>query len=387
MCQVGRVLPPIIDSQNDHASTAVAAKTLPPFVLFLLLLCVFVLGDTADTQLIAMTTPTVTVTIVPQTHTVTTSADLPAAAIHAHSFAPLALSQSQTVPATGARHRNASVASGALTFYNGLFTQQYVAQGTVLTGSDGIHIATTQPATIPPGNPTSGYGTVTVPAQAVQTGVAGNIAAGDITITINNGLLVKNSQFSGGQDASTFSVVTHADIAHVITNLRPRLLQSEQAALAAQLQAGEQLFSPACISTTNTDHQPGEQATHVTVTVAETCTAEAYNQQAVQARGEELLHAKAEALGKQYHLVGDIHPIILAKQETAILQVQFTGTYLYQINQQALTTLIAGQPKQQALLLLTKITGIQHATIVGITDDNLIPLDPAHIHFQVFIGL
>ena len=57
------------------------------------------------------------------------------------------------------------------------------------------------------------------------------------------------------------------------------------------------------------------------------------------------------------------------------------------IYQQALTMLIAGQPKQHALMLLTKITGIQHATIAGITDDTPVPLDPAHIHFQVFVGL
>src|SRR5258708_29849339 len=49
--------PPVIESQDDHASTG-AAKTLPPFVLFLLLLCVFVLGDVADNQLIALMTPT-----------------------------------------------------------------------------------------------------------------------------------------------------------------------------------------------------------------------------------------------------------------------------------------------------------------------------------------
>ena len=90
--------PLVIDSQ-DYQTTG--AKPLPSFVLFLLLLCVFVLGDLADTQLITMLTPTVTVTIVPQTHTVTTIADLPAAAIQAHEFAPLTLSLSQTVPATG----------------------------------------------------------------------------------------------------------------------------------------------------------------------------------------------------------------------------------------------------------------------------------------------
>lgn len=379
--------PPIIDSRDDQATGVPSTKTPPPFVLFLLLLCVFVLSDVADNQLIAMMTPTVTVTIVPQTHTVTTTADVPATAIQAHSFAPLTLSLSQTVPTTGTEHQDARQATGTLTFYNGLFTQQVVVQGTVFTGSDGLQIATTQPATIPPGNPTSGYGTLTVPAQAVQTGAAGNIAAGDVTITISNGLLVKNSPFRGGQDERTFAVVTQEDIAQVVTHLAPRLLQSEQAALSSQLQANEALFSPTCTPTTNTDHHPGDEATHVKVTVAETCTAGAYNQQAVQAQGEPLLNVKARTLDKGYRLLGDIHPTILAKQATASIGVQFTGTYLYQISQQQLTTLIAGQPKHHALLLLARIAGIQHATITGIADDTSLPLDPTHIHFQVLIGL
>src|SRR5258708_5038605 len=60
--------PPIIDSQDDHASAA-AARTPPPFVLFLLLLCAFVLFDVADTQLIALMTPTATIAITPDVRT------------------------------------------------------------------------------------------------------------------------------------------------------------------------------------------------------------------------------------------------------------------------------------------------------------------------------
>jgi hypothetical protein len=375
--------PLVIDSQDDQAT---GAKPLPSFVLFLLLLCVFVLGDVADTQLIALLTPTVTVTIVPQTHTVTTIADLPAAAIGAHEFAPLTLSLSQTVPATGTGHQNAQQATGTLTFYNGLFTPQSIAQGTVFTGSDGIQVATDGSVTIPANTPPVD-GQATIGAQTVLPGHNGNIAAGAISITIGNGVLVKNSQFRGGQDARTFSIVTPADLQQVITHLTPRVLQSAQAALSAQLQPGEQLFSPACNPTTNTDHQPGDEATQVKVTVAETCTTGAYNQQAVQARGERLLNAKARTLGKGYRLVGDIHPTMLAKQETPSMRVQFTGMYVYQIDQQALTTLIAGQPKQHALLLLAGMAGIQHATIAGIADDTPLPLDTTHIHFMLLYSV
>jgi len=208
-----------------------------------------------------------------------------------------------------------------------------------------------------------------------------------VNTTLALAVFVKNSQLSGGQEERTFSIVTHADIQYVVTQLTPLLIQSEQAALTAQLQPGEQLSSPACTPTSSADHQPGDEATHVKITVSETCIAAAYNRQAVQIQGEQLLNAKARMLGKGYHLIGDIHPTILAKQAAATLRVQFSGTYLYQINQQELTALIAGQPKHHALLLLTKIAGIQHATIAGVADDDPLPLDPAHIHFQVFIGL
>ncbi len=373
--------PPVIDSQDDHSSTT-TAKTPPPFVLFLLLLCVFVLFDVADTQLIALLTPTVTVTIVPQTHTVTATTDLSAAAIQAHPFAPLTLSLSQTVLATGTGHQETRVATGTLTFYNGLFTPQSIVQGTVFTGSDGVQVATDASVTIPPNTPPVD-GQATVQAHAVLPGHSGNIAAGDVTATIGNGVLVRNNSFGGGQDARTFAVVTKEDIQQVVTQLAPRLLQSEQAAWTSQLQANETLFSPACTPTSSADHQPGDEATYVTITVSGTCSAAAYNQQAMQAQGEQLLNAKARTLGKGYRLVGDIRPTLLSKQATASIRVQFAATYLYQINQQALTTLIAGQPTRHALLLLSRLAGIQHVTIAGVADDNSIPLDTTHIHIML----
>jgi len=287
---------------------------------------------------------------------------------------------SQAVPATGIGHQDARQATGTVTFYNGQQNAQTVALGTVFTGSDGVNIATTESATIPAGNPNTGYGTVTVTAQALQAGSRGNIQAGDVNTAIALAVFVKNSQFRNGQDARTFPIVTKEDIEHVVTQLTPRLVQSEQAAFTSQLQTGEQLFPPTCTSLVISSRQPGDEAAQVRITVSETCSAGAYNQQAVQEQGMQVLHAKAGTLGKSYSLVGDIHTAMLTLQDAATIRVQFTGTYLYQINQQELTTLIAGRPKQQAIMLLTKIPGIQQATIAGIADNNQLPLDTTHIH-------
>ena len=61
--------------------------------------------------------------------------------------------ESLTVPATGLGHQDAAQASGLLTFYNGLSTEQTVAAGTVLTGNDGVQVVTDTSIAIPPASP------------------------------------------------------------------------------------------------------------------------------------------------------------------------------------------------------------------------------------------
>ena len=197
----------IIDSEPPTTPLAarVATQREPPYFLyFVLLLLLFLVMDAANSQLIALLTPTATITITPDVRTMT----LQSTAQLGKLLSPITVTESQTVPTTGHGHQDARQATGTLTFYNGLFTAQSIAQGTVFTGSDGVTIATTQPASIPPGNPNTGYGTATVTAQVLQKGAAGNIAAGDITITIKNGLQVKNSQFTGGQDERDYMTVS-----------------------------------------------------------------------------------------------------------------------------------------------------------------------------------
>ena len=174
---------------------------------------------------------------------------------------PITISQSQTTPATGKGHQDARVATGSVTFYNGLFTKQFNASGTVYTGSDGVAIVTTQDAAIPPGSPSTGYGTLTIPAQAMQAGARGNIQAGDIAIAINNGLLVRNSQFSNGQDQRDYHYVTFADITYAAAPLKTTVAQSITGALHGQLRLHEQLQLLPCSPSVSSDHQPLDEAT------------------------------------------------------------------------------------------------------------------------------
>src|ERR1051326_1866527 len=81
----------VIESQP----ATVAPRTPSSFVLFLLLLCLFLVGDLADTQLIALMTPTVTIAITPQVHPVS----LHSTASLGKLLSPITVRESLTVPA------------------------------------------------------------------------------------------------------------------------------------------------------------------------------------------------------------------------------------------------------------------------------------------------
>ena len=310
-------------------------------------------------------------------------------------ISPITLSQSQTVLTTGKGHQDAKQATGTVTFYNGLFTQQFIAQGTVYIGSDGVQIVTTQDATIPPGNPTTGYGTATVPAQAEQSGTSGNITAGDINITINNGLLVRNNQFRGGQNERDFRTVTKNDITNAAAPLKATLDQSMQDTLTGQLKSGEALTSPTCTPTTTADHQAGQEATQVKVTVSETCSGIAYNTQELTSKVTQLLTTQAaKTLGTGYSLLG--YPQITVTSATLSRQVTLSfksvSTWVYALSrqeQQSIKKIIVGKNTDIALQLLAALPGIESVSIKssGFADSSRIPKDLSHINLALFYGL
>ena len=104
---------------------------------------------------------------------------------------------------------------------------------------DGVAIVTTRMQRYRQETQAQAMDTVTVPAQAVTAGTSGNIQAGDMTITINNGLLVRNNPFSGGQDERTYTTVTQKDIHSISTVLKTTLAQSITGALQGQLKPQE----------------------------------------------------------------------------------------------------------------------------------------------------
>src|SRR5712692_7156349 len=147
----------IIDSKEPEADTRPKQQKAPLYLLQVLFLFIVFVGlDNVDAVL-AQFAPVVTVTIIPQVQTVSTTATISVgesgADIYGRLLSPLTMSQSQTTQATGRGHQDATRASGSLTFYNASFSPQTIPAGSIFLGGDGIQIATSATITVPANNP------------------------------------------------------------------------------------------------------------------------------------------------------------------------------------------------------------------------------------------
>jgi len=381
------------EEEEEHFQVVDSApvKNKPEYMAFLPV-CIFLLllFSTLAFQLSCIVNPPIaTITIIPKSQTVTLTGTLQLGRV----LPPLTISQSQTTVTTGKGHQSAQAATGSVTFYNGQQTEQTIAQGTVLTGSDGVSIETTQSATIPPGNPNTGYGTVTIPAQARQAGSNGNIQAGDVNTPIAIAVFVKNTQFTGGQDERNFQTVAKADISSVATPLKTAVTQSMSGALQSQLTPREQLYVLPCIPTVTSDHQPGQEATQVKVSVSETCSAVAYNSQELDTKATDFLtHQATTKLATGYSLLGDAKVTVTQAtvQKQVFLSFHASGTWIYglsQKTQQQIKHIIAGKTTQEAVTLLTSLPGVESAAIrlSGFGDATRLPKQSNDIHVILFV--
>src|SRR5205814_4971540 len=103
-------------------------------------------------------------------------------------------------------HQEATLAYGAITFYNSALFRQVIGAGEVLNAG-GVQIVTDQIADLPAGDGLTN-GAVTVPAHATTYGTVGNIAAYTInTPCCRTNILARNlSAFTGGMAARDYQV-------------------------------------------------------------------------------------------------------------------------------------------------------------------------------------
>ncbi len=228
--------------------------------------------------------------------------------------------QIRTIPTTGRGHQDATYARGTITFYNGLFTGQTIAQGTILTGADGVQVVTDQDALLPAANPPL-FGQVSVPAHALHVGIKGNIpsyAVDDPCCATS--VKVVNRDFTGGRDARNFPVVARKDIEGGALSLAQSLYGQEQKALHAGPDAT--VIPLPCSSTVTSNHHAGEEAATVKVMVAATCSGIAYSRTSLQEKARELLHIPTD-----YRMTSLSVHVVRTTPTSVLVAIKYTMLY------------------------------------------------------------
>jgi len=339
---------------------------------------------------LALNPPIATITIIPKSQQISLRAVLQLGRL----LPSLTISQEATTSTSGQKHQQARQARGAITFYNGQFQAITVPAGTILSGSSGVQIATDQEADIPPGNPPT-YGQKAVSAHAINPGIKGNIPAYDISqACCASAVLVKNTTpFYNGQDERDYKAVAGRDIDLLSASLKTTLAQSMQGALQGLVKPNEELHLLPCSPGVTADHQIGQEAAAVKVTVSETCSGVAYNQKVLQNLATDLLSQQAaKKLGSGYSLLGTVNMTIIqaaVSHMSPTLAFSCQGMWVYMLShtaQEHLKHLIAGKRKDQAISVLSHAPGIQTASIAGVDDNQSLPKNPSFIIFHSFAG-
>ncbi|GAC1358049.1 MAG: hypothetical protein PVSMB5_06550 [Ktedonobacteraceae bacterium] len=162
-----------------------------------------------------------------------------------------------------------------------------------------------------------------------------------------------------------------ADIDNVGQTLTTSLIQSAMLAMQGQVHADETLITPlTCAPHVTADHQPGDEAAQVSITVDETCQGQTYQTQALHNVATRLLtQAATRQLGAGYGLMGMVQTTVRqARGQSTMtrLDLTSTGTWSYQFSEdqvQSLKALVAGKSQEEARTRLLRTAGVQQVSI------------------------
>lgn len=364
-------------NMKREASKALAATILAVCLVMLLI------GFTIQ----SLSVPAI-ITIVTSEHQISTNAvfTLPATLLKKVTFA-----EAGNAPATGKGHQDAMQAHGIVTFYNSLPQPQTIEAGTLLADSGGVQIVTDQTAYIPAGS-FSGNGQISVSAHAVNSGPAGNIAAGDIGGTCcREYILVRNNaSFTGGQNARDFQTVSPTDIKGIESTLLSKI-NGELLKAQGYIPTSDTLIDPIpCSTAMNSDHKAGDEALSVSVAVAENCSIISYNTQAFNEKiTAELSQSLLRQFGAGFTLLGS--PTIRftdTKIQSGQIDFSVASSALYGLDfsrerTNGLAKLVAGKSKQEALKVLTQERGVDEISLDIPNYLKTLPKDTTRIHFVV----
>ena len=302
------------------------------------------------------------------------------------------LSQNKTAATTGKGHQDPTQAKGVVSFFNAAPYSQTVYAGELLVGADGVHIVTDQDAVIPASNAPM-EGQVGIPAHAAIAGIEGNILPYDINgVCCKDYVFVKNlSAFSGGMNARDYKIVQKSDIDSVSPSLIKTLDMQIQARFESELKRGDILLAPpSCLSKMTTDHSVGDEASQVTVSVSESCTAISDNKSDfLKAIRQEFLKAEVIRFGPGYMPIGTIQTSTIKvniKSGHVSLISQSFGSLVYHFThneREDIKRLIAGKDKLQAVRILSHFHGIDQVSINIPGYESSLPTNPNRINILV----
>jgi len=297
--------------------------------------------------------------------------------------------------------QDAKSATGEITFYNATINVYTVPANTMFQVGN-LQIVTDETAVIPAANPPQ-IGQKAVPAHAVQPGVAGNIAA--LAISVNPccgspSVAAQNkSAFTGGADAVDVNVLKSADVNGVTTADQDILKTAAQNDIQGQKKANENLLGDiGCASPkTTTDVPvdtpiPGGNSASAKVTVSMSCSAQTFDESAVQTIAQNALQLKVSedpVLGGGYVLAGHVVTQIQPQTQqngSITFQVIAKGVWFYKWTdtmKQALLKQVKGKLLSDAQSILSKFQGVSNSKIDINNGGNSLPSNENQIEVDI----
>jgi hypothetical protein len=325
--------------------------------------------------------------------------------------------KTRTVKASGNLSLAATQAKGTLVLRNWDTTPKSFKAGTVLpdwsadlvvncgdAASDIVlDAAVTVPAT---GGSATGYGVAYAPAHVLQSGSSGNIpgVSGDKGCmyflwaqgTCDPGYfhhcwtIEPAGEFTGGQDAYNGPAVQQSDIDSAANSLISAYQPDALRVLQPAMKANERpLSAPSCTPQVKANHQAGDHAAQVTVSVAFTCAGVVYDQQAARALITPMLSAQAAAdPGAGYARAGQVQLAVTnatpvpGERGAMTLTIAAAGIWAYHFTdaqKQHLATLLSGKSAQEATRLASNQPGVADVFIRLSANQQTLPTDPRQI--------
>ncbi|GCE31785.1 hypothetical protein KDA_72690 [Dictyobacter alpinus] len=316
---------PVISTSRPHTiphqrKRFIWVLALVALVLLAMLLVPRVLGASLFPPTVPLLggTQTATIRITPKSSTLensfllTASPQVKTTDLNARTIPDRLLSSSQeiktVITTTGINKTNGQRASGLIRFVNTTKNPIPVSKNLILTSGNGVQVQLVQDSTVPPKQDNT-PGRIDLPAVALQTGQAGNIAANAISGTCCKPTLFTSNPapFVGGTDDATTHFFSQSDLDATKAELFGKLKQQLQGQLLQQVKNNEIMAGVPDykIVNTDTDNQVNATVDKVQLTIKVMGQVAVYQKSVAQAAALSLLNTYArKKIGTGYQLQG-----------------------------------------------------------------------------------